>query len=278
MATLKVALNHARLSLQTQNIEDASLESELLLRHTLKIPRAQLYANPNPRLTPEQEATFRALVRRRLNNEPLAYITQSREFYGLNFYVDHRVLIPRPETELLVEETLKSAQNHPSPTIADVGTGSGVIAISLALNLPQARIYATDISKPAIEVARLNAQKHEVNHRIEFLEGNLLEPLPGPVDLVVANLPYVTGQELAKTKELGSEPQVALYGGRDGLDKIRELASQLKDKLKPQGSLLLEIGLGQKEPVTGLLKGYFEKAEIEVTADLSDIERVLKLT
>ena len=277
MATLKEALNQARVSLQTRNIEDASFESELLLRHTLKITRAQLYANPDRILTREEETTFWVFVKRRLNLEPLAYIARSREFYGLSFYVDHRVLIPRPETELLVEETIKSAQNYPSLTIADIGTGAGAIAISLALNLPQAKIYATDISKPALEVARINAERHKVSHRIELLEGNLLEPLPGPFDLVVANLPYVTGQELAKTEELGWEPQVALYGGQDGLDKIRELLNQLEKKNAPKGSVFLEVGLGQAKTVTRLFKHYCPEACIEALPDLGGITRVITL-
>jgi len=277
LVTLREALKCARLSLSSQNIEDASLESELLLRHTLKISRAQLYSSLNRRLTPREEEAFWTLINRRLNNEPAAYITNSREFYGLDFYVDQRALIPRPESELLVEAALNLAKNHQPLAIADIGTGCGAIAISLAVNLPQARVYATDISKPALEVARINSQRHGVSRRIEFLQGNLLEPLPEPPDLVTANLPYVTKQELAQAKQLSPEPQVALDGGEDGLDKIRELASQLEGKLSPSGSLLLEIGTGQAAAVTSLFKNLFPEAKIEVLPDLSGTDRVVKL-
>ena len=276
--TLKEALNRSRESLTAKNIEDANLESELLLRHTLGISRAELYLNLNRKLTPKQEETFWDSVKRRLNFEPIAYITSSREFYGLNFYIDRRVLIPRPETELVGEEAIVLAQNFTSPTIADIGTGCGAIAISLALNLPQARIYATDILTSALEVARLNCQKHGVSHRIEFLQGNLLEPLPQPVDLIVANLPYVAQSELAQMSQTNPEPPVALDGGSDGLDRIRALINQLKDKLSPKGGLLLEIGVGQAKAVTAMLKGQFPQGKIEIVPDLSGIERVVKLT
>ncbi len=275
--TLKEALNRSRESLAAQNIEDSNLEGELLLRHTLGISRVELYLNLNRKLTPKQEETFLVLIKRRLNSEPTAYITGSREFYGLSFHVDRRVLIPRPETELLVEEALGLAQNYPQPAVADIGTGCGAIAISLALNLPQAKIYATDISGSALEVARLNCQKHGVSHRIELLQGNLLEPLPEPVQLMVANLPYVAQPELARISQLNSEPPAALDGGPDGLDRIRTLINQLGDKLSPNGSLLLEVGLGQAKMVTTLLKHRFPDAKIETISDLSSIERVVKL-
>ena len=142
--TLKQALSLARDILTASNIEDTPLECELLLRHTLKISQVQLYTSLNQELTPEQEETFWHLIKRRLNGEPTAYIIGHREFYGLDFYVDRRTLIPRPESELLVETAVKLAQSHPASTIAEIGTGCGAIAISLALNLPQAKIYATD--------------------------------------------------------------------------------------------------------------------------------------
>ena len=187
--TLKQALSQARAILTASNIEDTSLESELLLRHTLQINRVQLYLDLSRELSPKQEATFWHLVERRQNGEPTAYITGHREFYGHDFYVDSRVLIPRPESELLVEKALQLAQSHPIFTMADIGTGCGAIAISLALNLPQTKIYATDISASALEVALLNCRKHGVVDRICLLQGDMLEPISEPVDLIIANLP-----------------------------------------------------------------------------------------
>jgi len=276
--TLKQALSRARELLAADNIEDPPLESEILLRHVLKISRTELYQDFNRELNPEQEKTFWSLIERRLNREPTAYITGHREFYGLDFYVDPGVLIPRPESELLVEKSLQLAQNHPVSAIAEVGTGCGAIAISLALSLPQARIYATDISAAALRVALFNCRKHGVMDRICFLQGDMLDPLPEPVDLIVANLPYIREPELPQTSTLNFEPSLALNGGPDGLEKIRQLGTQIGDKLRPGGCLLLEIGQGQKRAVTTFLRSLFPSAEIEVAPDFSGIDRVISLT
>jgi len=274
--TLKQALTRAREILAANNIEDAHLECELLLRHSLKISRVQLYLDLDHELSPKQEETFWALIKRRLNGEPSAYITGHREFYGLDFYVDPHVLIPRPETELLVEKALYLAQNHPVSTIAEIGTGCGAIAISLALKLPEAKIYATDISAPALKVALFNCQKHKVVNRICLLQGNMLDPLPEPVDLIITNLPYV--RELELPNPANFEPLLALDGGSDGLEKIGQLCQQVKDKLRPKGCLLLEIGQGQKRAVTTFLRSLFPSSKIEVAPDLSGIDRVVSLT
>ncbi len=276
--TLKQAIGCAREILVANNIEDAPLESEILLRHALKINQVQLYLDLNHELSPEQEETFWHLIERRLSREPTAYILGHREFYGLDFYVDPSVLIPRPESELLVEKALKLAQRHTLATIAEVGTGCGAIAISLALNLPQAKIYATDISVPALKVALVNCQKHGVVDRVCLLSGDMLDPLPEPVDLIVANLPYVKQSELSSKCSANPEPLLALNGGPDGLEKIRQLCCQVSDKLLPRGYLLLEIGQGQENAVTTFLRNLSPSAEIEVTPDLSGTDRVVSLT
>ncbi len=275
--TLKQALKRAQGIFVANNIEDAHLVSELLLRHTLNISQTQLYIDINQELSPEQEKAFWHLVKRRLNGEPTVYITGHREFYGLDFYVDPNVLIPRPESELLVEKALKLAQHQPGVTIAEIGTGCGAIAISLALNLPQAKIYATDISAPALKVARANCQKHGVTNRVHLLLGDMLDSLPQPVDLILANLPYVKESELPTQFPVSSEPRLALNGGPDGLERIRQLCHQLNGKLRPRGSLLLEIGQGQETAVTTFLSSLFPSSEIEVTPDLSGIDRVVSL-
>ncbi len=274
--TVKQALNRAREILAASDVEEASLESELLLRHALKISRVQLYQDLAHELNAEQEKAFRELVERRLTGEPNAYITGHREFYGLDFYVDPDVLIPRPESELLVEKALALARNRPISAIAEIGTGSGAVAISLALNLPQTKIYATDISAPALKIARFNCQKHGVQNGIHFLQGDMLDPLPEPVDIIIANLPYVKEQELPPLTSF--EPRLALNGGADGLERIHQLCRQATGKLRPDGGLLIEIGQGQGKAVTAFLRGLFPTAEIEVSPDLSGIERVVSLT
>jgi release factor glutamine methyltransferase len=273
--TLKQALSRARGTLAAGNIEDTRLESELLLRHTMKISQVQLYLDLDHELSPNQEQTFWQLIKRRLSGEPTAYITEHREFYGLDFYVDSNVLIPRPESELLVEMALDLIQNYPMPTIAEIGTGCGAVAISLALKLPRAKIYATDISALALKVALFNCQRHGVADRICLLHGDMLAPLPKPVDLVVANLPYVSKSEL--TNSANFEPLLALDGGSDGLEKIYQLCQRVTDKLRPDSYLLLEIGQGLGKGVTTYLRSLFPSAKIEIAPDLSGIDRVVSL-
>jgi len=276
--TLEQVLNRACGILAANNIEEARLECELLLRYALRLSRVQLYLDLDCELGSEEEADFWQLIKRRLNGEPTAYIIGHREFYGLDFYVGSSVFIPRPESELLVEKALELAQNSIVSSIAEIGTGCGAIAISLALNLPQAKIYATDISASALKVALFNCQKHGVEDRICLLQGDMLNPLPEPVDLIIANLPYVREKELPRISPAGFEPRLALNGGRDGLEKIRQLCQPLGDKLCPEGCLLLEIGQGQVTAVTTFLSHLFPWAKIEVVPDLSGIDRVVSLT
>ena len=273
--SLKQALSRARGILAQNNVEDAHLEGELLLRHALKINRTQLYLDLDHKLSPEEGETFQQLIERRLSGEPSAYITEHCEFYGLDFYVDRRVLIPRPESELLVEEALSLAQEHRLLTIAEIGTGGGAIAISLALELPQTKIYASDISASALEVALINCQKHGVVDRVCLLCGNMLDPVPEPVDLAVANLPYVKESELSG---IMFEPRLALNGGSDGIEKIRQLCQQAGSKLRPGGFLLLEIGQGQGKEVTTMLNALFPGGRIKLMPDLSGIDRVVSLS
>jgi release factor glutamine methyltransferase len=271
-------LHRAREALGLKDSEDSGLEAELLMRQALGISRVELYQDLNRELSPEEEADFEQLVSRRLSGEPVAYIVGHREFFGLDFYVDSRVLIPRPETELVVEKALTLARERPIATIADIGTGSGAIAVSLALNLPQVKVFATDVSAPALEVARFNCQKHGVLDRVYLLMGNLFSPLAEPVDLVVANLPYVTEGEVGGKGLASFEPELALDGGCDGLEKIRKLCARLDDKLNPGGSLLLEMGMGQSWAVAGLLHSLYPAARVEITPDLGGIDRVVGLT
>ena len=274
---LREALVKAREVLIQNNIEEAPLESELLLCHTLHIDRVRLHSEPWRELTTEEETAFWQTVNRRIKGEPTAYITSHREFFGLDFLVTPAVLIPRPETENLVEKTLELAKNQPVKLIADIGTGCGAIAVALVKNLADAGIYATDISDDALKVARMNCQKHGVADRVVLLQGDLLEPLPEPVDLIIANLPYVRKADIPVVGPLSFEPETAMDGGEEGLDKIKALATQLSSKLKAGGWLLLEIGQGQAKAVTDLLTKRFTAAHIEVARDLAGIERVISL-
>jgi len=276
--TIKQALSNARQLLVDHDIEEYNLESELLLRHTLKIDRVQLYLALEQELSNQQAETYRSLIKRRLDGEPTAYITEHREFYGLDFYVNSSVLIPRPESELLVEKALELAQERTVSTIVDIGTGCGAIAVSLALNLPHTRIYATDISADALEIALANCRTHGVTDRVCLLKGDMLSPLPEPVDLIVANLPYVRKAELPEVNTHNFEPSLALNGGTDGLDKIRRLCSRIDGKLRSGGSLLLEIGQGQSITLVSFLRRLLRAGSIEVIPDLSGIDRVVSVT
>ena len=271
-------LSCAREVLIGSSCEDAILESELLLRHVLKIDRVQLYLNLNEELTAEEEKTFWHLVERRQNGEPTAYIIGHREFYGLDFCVDNSTLIPRPESELLVDKALELVQNDASFAIAEIGTGCGAIAVSLALNLEYPEIYATDISPQALEIARSNCRKHGMAGKIQLIQGDLLNCLPDPVNLIVANLPYVEESEITALRMADFEPLLALNGGADGLEKIHQLCCEIKDKLLPGGHLLLEIGQGQRGSVTNFMYNLFPSAEIDIAPDLAGIDRVVDFT
>ncbi len=257
---LKQALEYARGEIRGNNILDASLEGEILLRHVLSIDRAQLFSQLEQNINPEQIESLKRALARRMGGEPAAYITGHKEFYGLDFIVNHNVLIPRPETELLVEKTIGITQQRNILTIADVGTGSGAIAVALAVNLPRVTFYATDISASALEVATANSARHGVADRITFLQGNLLEPLPAQIDLVVANLPYVMTSGIKNDMALAFEPVGALNGGEDGLEKFREFCRAARNKLIGNVCILMEVGEGQSQTVSHLLSEMFTQA------------------
>ena len=275
MRIREVLLQGSR-ALSSCGIEDPDLEAELLLRHTLGIDRARLYLESDEELPPDKVEGFHVLLGRRLEHEPAAYITNSREFFGLELYVDPRVLIPRPESELLVEKALERKPG----LICDVGTGSGAIAVALAMGLPNARVYAIDISPDALEVAAMNCRRHGVADRVHLLCGDMLTPLPEPVDLIVANPPYVKDSDMGG---LGAEikmfePHVALSGGPDGMEKVAQLLSQANGRVLPNGSILIEIGEGQGMKATALARERFTDARVELSRDLSGIERVVSIS
>jgi release factor glutamine methyltransferase len=283
--TLREAMVAARKRLAAAGIEDAELEAEVLLRHALGgVSRAELFKRFGDRIEEDVSQRYEALLARRLAHEPTAYITGRREFYGLEFVVTPDVLIPRPETETLVE-TVIGRSSHRSvlqrgPLIADVGTGSGAIAIALAKSLPRAEVWAIDTSWPALEVARANARRHSVERRISLRHGDLLLPLDHRVDVIVANLPYVsTGDWSRLEPELrDNEPRLALDGGSEGLDLIEALLHQAPRYLRPGGALCLEFALGQENAVEKLGRASFSDAETRLLNDLTDRPRALLVT
>ncbi len=275
------ALRQAVQRLRSEGIDSPRLDAELLLAHALETNRAAILAWPDRQLTPKELTSFRNLVWRRAAREPLAYVVGHREFFGLEFLVDPRVLIPRPETELLVESALRAARERTPPLrIADVGTGSGAICVTLAVHLPDAIVYALDISPDALTVTAENAQCHGVADRVHGLlcDGHdLLAPLPEPVDLITANLPYVSTDEWETlAPEIRDyEPREALDGGANGLEVIRNLLGQASSLPGLAGPILLEIGASQGATVMALARQHFERASVELLQDYAGLDRVL---
>jgi release factor glutamine methyltransferase len=261
------------------------LDAELLLAHVLGWSRARVLAEGQQPLSAAQHAALRELVARRAALEPVAYLVGHKEFYGLDFAVDRRVLVPRPETELLVDLALQEARRRTGHgqaadrhrlSIADIGTGSGCIAVALAVHLPEAQIYASDLSRAALEVAQRNIARHGVGDRVRLLEGDLLDPLPEPVDIIVSNPPYTVLSAISAGVR-HHEPHLALDGGPEGLAIVRRLLAQAPGKLRPGGAVLLEIGATQGPAVLELARGYFPTAQIGVHQDLAGLDRVVTI-
>lgn len=239
------------------------------------MPTATVFAHPERELTAEQEARLLEATERRAAREPLAYITGHAEFYGLDFAVSQRVLVPRPETEHVVEQALAIASEFPKSLVADVGTGSGCIAVAVARNLPQGAVFAIDSSSEALQVAAANVRRHRLESRVRLLQGDLLGPLPEPVHVIACNPPYVATAEFpALMPEVRDyEPRSALDGGEDGLTVIRRLVDAAPANLLERGALVMEIGAGQGPAVLALAKPRFATARIE--RDLAGLDRVL---
>jgi release factor glutamine methyltransferase len=268
--------------LKRHGIEDPQIEARILLGHAVELSAEQLLACLDMHPTQSHVEKLEQFIIRRISHEPIAYIIQHKDFYGLSYYVDHRVLIPRPETELLVEKAIDFAQNKQHNydlKIADIGTGSGAIAISLAIHLAKSAIFAIDISPTALEVASINCQKHNIRKQITFLHGDLLNPLPVSVDMIVANLPYIAESEMKNLPpEIRDfEPITALHGGDDGLHYIEMLLQQAISKINPDGCILLEIGLGQRPMMANITKRYFPNAAVTFFKDLGGIDRVIQI-
>jgi release factor glutamine methyltransferase len=235
------------------DIENPRLNAEHLLAHALGRRRIELYLDFERELTEPELGPLRELVKRRSEGEPLQHLLGTVEFCGLTFLSDKRAMVPRPETEELVE-FLKSEIEDPKSKIVDVGTGSGVIALSLAAEFPEARILAVDISDDALALAQENAIRLDLGSRVQFLKSRLLETIEGTFDLIVANLPYISSQDRhTLSREVLRDPEVALFAGARGDELVRELIDQAPTRLRPGGMLALEIGLGQGQALLSVL-------------------------
>lgn len=281
-------LRRAALALEAAGVDSPRLTAEVLLAHVSRLTRTQLLARLDQNLSSDALAHFDRLMGRATSGEPLAYLTGLREFFGLDFFVDAHVLIPRPETELLVDLALRSplltrAKENSEPIrILDVGTGSGCIAVTLAVCLPSAHVTAVEVSPEALAVARRNAERHKVAYRVTLLQSNLLSAVTrsdqlSAFELLCANLPYIPSDELRQLLVAKHEPHVALDGGPDGLEVIRRFLLEAPRVVAPHGRVLLEIGATQGAAVSDLARAAFPQGIVEVHKDLAGLDRVVSI-
>lgn len=281
--TFRELLAYAAAYLDARGVPSARAEAEVLVKEAAGVSRAWLYAHADAAVSDSEWEKAESFIIRRGNREPTAYIVGHKEFYGLDFRVDPRVLIPRPETEMLVDWGIAAFRRlqaiRPEVVMAEIGTGSGAIAISLAVNLPQATVYAVDASEGALEVARGNCRRHGVEDRVRLLHGDLLRPVRGNVDIILANLPYIKAADYAMLAPeiLQFEPALALRGGKAGLSIIRRLLVQAKMRLSRDGMMALEIAWDQGKAVESLAKAAFPGAAIAVRQDLAGLDRMAEI-
>lgn len=282
--TFAEAVQAARRRLADAGIdpEEAARDAELLARHAARWDRATYLARAREAADDRWRHEFSRLIERRARREPVAYIRGVQEFWGRSFLVSPAVLIPRPETELLIEEALAwmgTRSDRASLGIADIGTGSGCLAVTLAAELPDIRVLATDVSEEALAVAAANATRHDVRHRITLLNGAYLDPIAGALDLVIANPPYVAAHDrsLLAPEVADFEPPTALFGGDDGLRDLRVLVTQAAERLAPGGALMMEIGAGQEAAVTRMVQDAGGLSLERVRHDLQGIARTVTI-
>jgi len=265
----------------TMQYHEARLQAELLLAHALDISRSTLLARLGEPIAPDVAARYAANVARRAQHEPLAYILGHQEFFGLDFLVDRRVLIPRHETETLVVLALQRAQRvpHAAPVVVDVGTGSGALALALANHLPHARVFATDVSPDALAVAQINAARLQLDSRVTFRQGDLLEPMTEPFDLLVSNLPYIPSARFDQLpREVHAfEPRVALDGGADGLAVMLRLLAQMETHAARGAVGFFEISEEQGKAAVELFQRQFPRATVVLHQDLEGLDRAVEI-
>ncbi|MXX80890.1 MAG: peptide chain release factor N(5)-glutamine methyltransferase [Chloroflexi bacterium] len=271
----------AAAELETAGIDDARFEAEVLLRHATGLTRAQLYASLSDEVDPAAQDRFQTALAERTTRKPLAYITGTREFYRLEFHVTPDVLIPRPESELLVDAALDHMRQARirSALVADVGAGSGAVGIALARHRRGVNLICSDVSREALQVARDNAQRLLRRPNASFVQGDLLTPLPGPFHCVVANLPYIPEERLEELEpEVAEhEPRVALTPGTRGTELILRLITQLPSRLHPNGIAVLEVDPGQESAIADAAQQMLPSADIAVLDDVSQRPRAIRI-
>lgn len=271
-------LRYGKEKLEKQKIEDASIISRILVQYVLKIDRNKLIINKNDNVDINKENEYKEYIEKIIKGKPVQYITNNQEFMRLNFYVDENVLIPQPDTEILVEEVIKSIDIKENIEILDMCTGSGCIGISLAKNIKNTKVTLVDISKEAIETAKKNAIQNEVENKITFIQSDMFENVKGKFDIIVSNPPYIkTNIIQTLDKQVQNEPHIALNGGEDGLDFYKILINEAHKYLKKDGKIFLEIGYDQKQEVESLAKQSKHYKKIETIKDLSQNDRVIIL-
>ncbi len=273
--TIKQTLTKGTIMLKNSNIESPKLKARLLLQYILKKSRQYLIVYDNQEVDKKAQWEYFVNIEKLTKGMPLQHITHTQEFMKMDFYVDENVLIPRPDTEILVEETIKISQTMERPKILDLCTGSGAIAISLKKYIPSAQVYAVDISKKALEIAKKNA--HRLEAEVKFIESNLFEKIKNEkFDIIVSNPPYIKKSDINYlSQEVQKEPQIALDGGYDGLDFYRKISYQAIDYLKFGSYLCFEIGYDQKEEVLEILKGIEHYTKTYCKKDLCGNDRVV---
>ena len=275
--TIKETIRKGMIILKTNNVTEPNIKSRLIMQFVLNKPREYLVVYDKEKLTLRQEVNYFKAIKKLCNGIPIQHITNRQEFMKMTFFVDENVLIPRPDTEILVEEVIKIAKKINAKKILDLCTGSGAIAISLAKYIDKSNITAVDISDKALNVAKLNAKNNDVEDRITFVESDLFKNLKKEkYDIIVSNPPYIKKEVLKKlNKEVQKEPKLALDGGYDGLDFYRKIIKNADEYLKFNGYLCFEIGYDQKEDVENLLKEQEKYINITCKKDLCDNDRVV---
>lgn len=273
MSTISDELWNLTIAFRAVRIETARLDAEVLLMHVLEMDRTRLLTSLNDSVNEPDRARLATLANRRLDGEPIAYLTGSREFMGMPFRVTPDVLIPRPETELLVEWAIAWINQNDGARVVDIGTGSGAIAVAIAsLCNSIAEIVATDISVPALEIAWHNAQVNAPG-RIAFVQSDLLESVPGHFDLILANLPYLTPDQIAESLSIAQEPRLALDGGEGGTVLIDRLIARIPDHLSTGGAVGLELDPGHAAEIADRLSSALPSHAVEVRSDLAGLDR-----
>lgn len=269
---IKEALSACINNLKENNIDEAHSKARRLLAFTLNVPKEYLIINNEKELSKQDFEYYKNYITRLINGEPIQYIIGKQEFMGIEFNVNKDVLIPQPDTEILVEETIKIAKEYNKPKVLDLCTGSGAIAVSIKKYVPEAEVFASDVSIKALQLAKIN----NIDNNINFIESNLFENINNEFDIIVSNPPYIRTEEIKSlSKEVQNEPLIALDGGQDGLDFYRDIIKQAHNYLKSNGKLCLEIGDEQKDAITQILKSNFNYTNIKYYKDLQGNDRVI---